>query len=86
MFRLKLKVTEEKRTIIQEVMPIHSSAEGVCVKCFRKIEKIIKYRKEIAAIISQFEETMTKFILKATLGSTTRKKNEFCDYQRLVFC
>lgn len=74
MFRLKLKVTEEKRTIIQEVMPIHSSAEGVCVKCFSKIEKIIKYGKEIAAMVSQFEETMRKLKLKATPGSTTRKE------------
>lgn len=74
LFRLKLKVTEEKRNIIQEVMSIHSSAEGVCVKCFSKVEKIFKYRREIAVMVSQFEESMRKFKLKATPGSSTRKK------------
>lgn len=55
-------------------MSLHSSAEGVCVKCFSKVEKIIKYRREIAAMVSQFEESMRKFKLKATPGSSTRKK------------
>lgn len=77
LFRLKLKVTEEKRNIIQEVMSIHSSAEGVCVKCFSKVEKIFKYRREIAVMVSQFEESIRrwrKFKLKATPESSTRKK------------
>ncbi|XP_052691418.1 uncharacterized protein LOC128169304 [Crassostrea angulata] len=74
LFRLKLKVTEEKRNIIQEVMSIHSSAEGVCVKCFSKVENIFKYRREIAVMVSQFEESMRKFKLKATPESSTWKK------------
>ncbi|XP_062605755.1 uncharacterized protein LOC134267563 [Saccostrea cucullata] len=74
LFRLKLKMTDEKRNVIQQVIPISSSAEGVCVKCFGKIEKIIKYRREIDGIISHFEESMRRYKLKTTPRSTARKK------------
>lgn len=56
--------------MILKVMVIPCRAEGVCVKCFSKIEKIIKYRREIDLIISQFQESMRRNTLKITPGST----------------
>lgn len=46
----RLKLTEEKRYLIQKVRAIPSRAEGVYVKCFSKMKKIIKFRREIDTI------------------------------------
>lgn len=32
-------------------MFIYFSVEGVCVKCFSKVEKIFKYRREIVVMV-----------------------------------
>lgn len=64
-------------------MSIHYRAKGVWVKCYSRIEKIVKYRREIRAMISQFEESMRKIKSKTTPGSTTRKKRAL-QFQSLV--
>lgn len=69
--KLKLRLSEEKRAAISQVTTIPDNTDGVCTKCFSKVEKVIKYRKEISAIISQFEENMKRNMSK-TPGS--RKK------------
>lgn len=69
--KLKLRLSEEKRAAICQVTTIPDNTDGVCTKCFSKVEQVIKYRKEITVIISQFEEHMKKNLSK-TPGS--RKK------------
>ncbi|XP_048769518.2 uncharacterized protein LOC125675769 isoform X2 [Ostrea edulis] len=71
--KLKLRLTDEKRDTIQKIIEMPPHSEGVCVKCFAKVEKIIKYKKEIDNIISVFRESRRRFKAK-TPSSSTRKK------------
>ncbi|XP_062615256.1 uncharacterized protein LOC134276988 [Saccostrea cucullata] len=73
--KLKLKLTEEKQTAIRDVIQtdLPPNAEGVCVRCFGKVEKVLKYQKEIKDILTTFEENMKRNRAK-TPGSSTRKK------------
>ncbi|XP_062579616.1 uncharacterized protein LOC134241603 [Saccostrea cucullata] len=72
---IKLKLTEEKQTAIRDVIQtdLPPNAEGVCVRCFGKVEKVLKYQKEIKDILKTFEENMKRNRAK-TPGSSTRKK------------
>nr|XP_034327629.1 uncharacterized protein LOC105324186 isoform X4 [Crassostrea gigas] len=69
--KLKFRLSEEKRAAICQVTTIPDNTDGVCTKCFSKVKKVIKYRKEITVIISQFEDHMKRNLSK-TPGS--RKK------------
>ncbi|XP_078331334.1 uncharacterized protein LOC111115474 isoform X5 [Crassostrea virginica] len=62
--KLKLRLTEEKKKIIQEVTDIPGNAEGDCTKCYTKVEKVSKYRTEIASILETFELNMRRNIAK----------------------
>lgn len=45
--KLKLRLTEEKQTAICEVRQTHfpSINEGLCTRCYAKVEKVLRYRK-----------------------------------------
>ncbi|KAK3083023.1 hypothetical protein FSP39_011873 [Pinctada imbricata] len=73
LFKLKLRLTDERKKIVQEVVDIPPSGEGVCVKCFAKCEKVIKYRKEIDDIIRSFGENRRRFLAKSP-GSSVMKR------------
>ncbi|XP_069107208.1 uncharacterized protein [Argopecten irradians] len=73
LYKLKLKFTEERANVMRKVIDLPSRADGVCVKCFSKVEKVLKYRAEIHDIITKFEETRKRFQAK-TPGSSARKR------------
>lgn len=74
LFKLKLKLTEEKVAIIRQVIDLPPRAEGVCIKCFAKAEKVIKHRKEINTILSQFHEARRRFQAKSPRSSCRKKR------------
>ncbi|XP_062589963.1 uncharacterized protein LOC134251578 [Saccostrea cucullata] len=63
--KLKLKLTDEKKTIVSQVVELPPQATGICVRCFAKVEKVIKYRNEIDNIISSFEESRRRLLSKS---------------------
>jgi hypothetical protein len=71
--KLKLRLTKEKADVIRQVVDLPPRAEGICIKCFAKSEKVIKYRKEIDTIIAQFEETRRRFQAKSPRSSCRKK-------------
>ena len=73
--KLKLRLNEEKRRAICEVTQadLPKNSEGVCIKCFAKVEKVLKYRKEIREILANFELHRKRNLAK-TPGSSLRKK------------
>lgn len=79
--KLKFRLSEEKRAAICQVTTIPDNTDGVCTKCFSKVKKVIKYRKEITVIISQFEDHIKRNLSK-TPGS--RKKRLLISPQATV--
>lgn len=73
--KLKLRLTEEKQTAIREVTQtdLPPNAEGVCTRCYAKVEKVLRYKKEIRDILENFQLNMKRNMAK-TPGSSTRKK------------
>lgn len=56
--KVNLPLKEQKRELICQVTDIHKSADGVFTKCFAKVDIVGRYRKEISAIVFQFQEKM----------------------------